>query len=437
VTRREADLQNELKTMGVANLISAAAGGYVSCISLSRTTLNYAAGGRGRISGFVVAAICLALLVTGSGFLSYVPKFVLGGLLLYLGAQLLYTWAIAPATRLSRLEYASLLAIALIILQWGFIAGVLIGVIIGCATFAVSASRVNTIKFSFDGREYRSSLDRGPDELAILDRHGRQIQGLALQSYLFFGSANLLYQHVQSILAETSPCRFLLFDFRLVTGLDSSALHSFTQIKQVADKKYARLVFVSLPQHLHTAFERVGVLPANAILAEDLDHALELCEQKLIATYADEQIDTPSLEAWLSHALADKDLAERLAASCDRIEVAKGEIIAAQGDPSNVMHFIFEGRIGVFVPLDDERMVRVRSLGPRTTIGEMGLITGKVRSATIRAEAPSVLYALSANAYERIKRDDPILSQALLAYVLTVMAERLGFASLAIGVLRR
>ena len=72
---------------------------------------------------------------------------------------------------------------------------------IGCATFALSISRVNAIKFSFDGSEYRSSLDRGPHELTLLAAHGREIQGMALQSYLFFGSANRLYQHVKALLA--------------------------------------------------------------------------------------------------------------------------------------------------------------------------------------------------------------------------------------------
>ena len=38
VTRREANLQRELTTLGVANLGAAALGGYVSCTSLSRTT---------------------------------------------------------------------------------------------------------------------------------------------------------------------------------------------------------------------------------------------------------------------------------------------------------------------------------------------------------------------------------------------------------------
>lgn len=52
-------------------------------------------------------------------------------------------------------------------------------------------------------------------------------------------------------------------------------------------------------------------------------------------------------------------------------------------------------------------------------------------------KALSVLYALSADAYERIKRENSALAQALLTYVIQVMAERLSFASKVIGVLRR
>jgi SulP family sulfate permease len=48
-----------------------------------------------------------------------------------------------------------------------------------------------------------------------------------------------------------------------------------------------------------------------------------------------------------------------------------------------------------------------------------------------------VIYALSFEAYERLKSENRPLHQALLSYVVTVMAERLGFASKVIGVLRR
>lgn len=435
LTKREADLQRDLKTLGAANLGAAALGGYVSCISLSRTTLNYAAGGRGRLCGLVVAIVSALLLTADPGFLAYVPKFVLAGLLLYLGFSLMYAWLVDSARRLSYLEYASLLAIALLIIQAGFIAGVLIGVIIGCATFAVSASRVNAVKFNFDGSEYRSSLDRGPDELAILAAHGQEIQGMSLQSYLFFGSANRLYQQVKTLFAKRPDCRFLLFDFRLVTGIDSSATHSFTQIKQAADELGARLVLVNLSPELRNALSML--ITDDVILADDLDRALETCEKEVIAAHSREGGHAQSLREWFAEALGNAEFADQLAQNCKRLEVKEGEIIASQGDPADCMHFILDGRVGIIVAMDEGRSVRVRSLGPHTTIGEMGLITRQLRSATIQAEVDSVLYSLSVGAFDRLKSDNRPLHQALLTYVVTVMAERLGFASKVIGVLRR
>lgn len=436
-TKREADLKRELTTVGLANLVTAALGGYVSTITLNRTTLNYVAGGRGRLSGLTVAAVAALMLAINPGFLAYVPKFVLGALLLYLGAQLVYEWLIDAARRISPLEYASLLAIAVLIIEIGFIAGVLIGVIIGCATFAFSASRVNAVKFSFDGTEYRSTLDRGPEELAVLARHGRQIQGMSLQSYLFFGSANRLYQQVKALFASEPGTRFLVFDFGLVTGIDSSAIHSFTQIKRVTDEAGARLVLVDLPGEVEHAFLTRGVITSEVIRSDDLDHALEACENAVIAIHLAKGGGGVTLRDWLSRALGSTKLAEDLAALCDRLEVGKDEVIAAQGDPADSMLFILEGRIGIFVDRGEEPPVRVRSLGPHTTIGEMGLITKGFRSATIKAEAPSVLYVLSGETYERIKRENEELAQALLAYVASVMAERLSFANRVIGVLRR
>ena len=437
LTKREADLQRELKIVGVANVIAGALGGYVSTITLNRTTLNYVAGARGRLSGLTVAAVSALMLIADPGFLAYVPKFVLGGLLLYLGANLVYEWLINSAQRVSLLEYASLLAIAVLILQIGFIAGVLIGVVIGCTTFAVSASRVNAIKFSFDGSEYRSTLDRGPEELAILAANGREIQGMSLQSYIFFGSANRLYEQVKALFARSPETRFLLFDFRLVTGINSSAMHSFTQIKRAADELGARLVLVNLSPEINDAFRNRKFIADDVILADDLDRALEACEKEVIVAHLAEGATGRTLHEWLVQALGSDDYAAQLAKRCQRLEVGKDAVIAVQGEPASSMHFILEGRIGIIVEMDDGRLVRVRSLGPHTTIGEMGLITRQKRSATIKAEVPSVLYELSANAYERLKQENSGLAQALLTYVVKVMAERLSFASKVIGVLRR
>src|SRR6202035_5801870 len=111
--------------------------------------LNFNGGGSARLSGLTVAAISALMLAIAPMLLGLMPKFVLGGLLLYLGADALHKWIVESRHRLSKTEYLSLLAIIVIIVQWGFIAGILIGVVIGCATFALSASRIDSIKYGF------------------------------------------------------------------------------------------------------------------------------------------------------------------------------------------------------------------------------------------------------------------------------------------------
>src|SRR4029077_11691168 len=71
-TRKEANIEGDLRSLGVANLLTAAVGGYVSCTSLSRSTLAHLAGASGRLSGLTVAAIYVTLLIIGPGFLGYV-----------------------------------------------------------------------------------------------------------------------------------------------------------------------------------------------------------------------------------------------------------------------------------------------------------------------------------------------------------------------------
>lgn len=433
----EANLERELNVAGAANILSGLLGGYAGCISLSRTLLNAANGATGRISGLMVSAIAVLMLVADPALLGYMPKFVLGGLLIYLGLDQLHRWIIESRHRLSTIEYLSLLAIIFIIVKWGFIAGVLIGTVIGCATFALSASRISSIKFGFNGAEYRSSLDRSRHELALLAAHGKEIHGLNLQSYLFFGSANRLYQHVKALLEHHPECRYLVFDFRLVTGIDSSAAYSFAQIRRSAIENGVRLILVNLSSTTEKMLRSGEFLSGDILVMPDLDHALEWCENEIIARHRGLEQEEGDLQSWFAGILGNEHDAAELARRCERTEVGALEIVARAGEPADSMLFILKGRVGIMVDAGDGRTTRVRSLGRHTTVGEMGLVSRQPRSATIRAEIDSVLYVLRADAFDAITANNPALGQKLLTYFMSVMAERLTFASRMIGVLRR
>ena len=434
---REANLERELNVTGLANILTGALAGYAGCISVSRTVLNFSNGGRGRLSGLTVAMVSLLMLAFAPELLGYMPKFVLGGLLIYLGADQLHRWIIESRKRLTRTEYISLLAIIFIIVQWGFVAGILIGIIIGCATFALSAARIEAIKFSFDGSEYRSSLDRSRDDQEVLLAHGGKIQGLNLQSYLFFGSANRLYQHVKALLQEQPECRYLIFDFKLVTGIDSSAAYSFAQIKRSAHELGVKLVLVHLPPPPRRCCARATSSPKASPSSANSIMRWNGARTRSLPSIRGSSIEEASLRDWFTKILDSEHDADELIRRCQRIEVDAGEIIVHAGDAADSMHFILDGRVGIMVPADEGRTTRVRSLGRYTTIGEMGLVAQAPRSATIQAEVASVLYVLNTHQFEAIKTDDPELSHKLLTYFVSVMAERLTFANRTIAVLRR
>jgi SulP family sulfate permease len=436
-TQTEANLERELNVTGIANMLSGAFGGYTGCISVSRSVLNFNSGGTGRLSGLTVAAISASMLAAAPTLLGYMPKLVLGGLLIYLGADQLHKWIVQSRRRLSFIEYLSLLAIIFIIVQWGFVAGILIGVVIGCATFALSASRIDSIKYSFDGSEYRSSLDRSRDDQAVLSAHGGKIQGLNLQSYLFFGSANRLYQHVKALLQRHPECRFLVFDFKLVTGIDSSAAYSFAQIKRTAQDRGIKLVLVHLPSAAEKALRSSEFITHEVSIVPELDHALEWCENEIIVQHQGLGQEEASLRDWFTQILGTEHDAAELSRRCQRIEVDASDIIVRAGEAADSMHFILDGRVGIMIPTGDGGTTRVRSLGRYTTIGEMGLVSRAPRSATIQAEVASILYVLGVDQFEQIKTDDPALGQKLLTYFVSVMAERLTFANRMIAVLRR
>src|SRR5262249_29505324 len=186
-----------------------------------------------------------------------------------------------------------------------------------------------------------------------------------------------------------------------------------------------------LPRDVENVFRRGFI--SDDVIAPNLDRALELCENAIIKAHQARDSEANTLREWFTEALASAEHADELIQQCKRIEAQPEEVIVRQGDPANSMHFLLDGRVGIMVDTGGHP-VRVRSLGPHTTIGEMGLITRQPRSATIQAERSSVVYELSANAYERIKRENPALSHALLTYVVAVMSERLNFASRTIGV---
>ena len=84
-----------------------------------------------------------------------------------------------------------------------------------------------------------------------------------------------------------------------------------------------------------------------------------------------------------------------------------------QGDPSDRFYLIDSGTLRVTQVAHGDEAV-LRELGPGDVFGEIGLLRGVPRTATVTAATPSVLYALDAHAFGELVGSGPGLSSRLL-----------------------
>src|SRR5262245_35962268 len=83
-----------------------------------------------------------------------------------------------------------------------------------------------------------------------------------------------------------------------------------------------------------------------------------------------------------------------------------GATVVAEGEPGRSMYVVHSGELVVSKLAESGRPIRMAGLGPGDFFGEMTLIEGQNRSATVVAASPTVLYELTAaNLYTYYKAD--------------------------------
>jgi sulfate permease, SulP family len=131
IADREIDLSWELKVAGIANLLVGLGGGVLSYHSLSKSVLAQRMGRSSRLATLTTGLGFVGFALFGSGLLPYLPKSVLGGLLLFLGLSLLKEWVYDAWFNLTILNYLTvvlILAISSLIGFWqGLVASWLLG----------------------------------------------------------------------------------------------------------------------------------------------------------------------------------------------------------------------------------------------------------------------------------------------------------------------
>ncbi|MEM7397155.1 MAG: STAS domain-containing protein, partial [Verrucomicrobiota bacterium] len=305
----------ELQSVGAANILAGAAGSPVGFHAVGLSLLSFRIGARGTLAGLLSVVVCALMLFFGPRLLSLLPASLIGGLLIFLGLSLLLGWVWDGWFKLTRADYSLVILIMVVLVTMGFLPGVAAGLIVSSTLFLAKYSRVNVIKQATSGVLCPSNVSRSPSQQRALDEEAKRIYVLKLHGFIFFGTAYSLLNQIRDRVEQQDehPLRYIVLDFRLVTGLDSSAVHSFSRMLDLAKATDMILVMTHLSDELQAQFDRSGFLKGSddhVKVFPDLDHGLEWCEDELLLETDRTLIeDTVSLEDQLqAHMPVDTDL---------------------------------------------------------------------------------------------------------------------------------
>jgi sulfate permease, SulP family len=432
-SHEDIDFNRELVTTGVANVLSGLGGGLVGFHSLSLTVLAQKLGGKNRLTGVVTALLSGGVLLLGTNVLGFVPVPVVGAVLMYFGISFLVEWVLDARLALPRADYVQVLIIILVTGLVGFLEGVAVGILLAVVFFVISYSQANTIKHELSGATFTSNVDRAARQRFLLRENGDALYILILQGFIFFGTANNLFNKVRSRVANEKlvPLQYVLLDFSRVIELDSSALNSFLKMRYLLESHKVILAVAGLAPRLKERFFRIGFSEDDTIrFFEDLDHGMEWCEDLFLKNNGlDPSSTLLTIQALFAEVFPNREDVNRLLSYFEHIAIPEGAYIIRQGDEPEYLYYLEIGQVSVVLERDPGPDIRLRKMGSGTVLGEMGFYMKMKGTASVIATKPTIVYRLSLEKEQELQANDPELAAALHKFIVSLVSEKLAFSN--------
>jgi len=291
------DVDRELIAHGFSNLISGGIGSIQNYLVYTNSLLFIRAGADSRIAGIMLAFATFIILIIGPVVINFIPVCVVGSLIFLLGYELLKEAIFDIWNKVSKFEYLTILIIVLTMGIYDFVFGILIGIIIASFHFLYENTKIPIIYNQFTGEVVRSTVIRHPYQKQFLNKIGKQIYVLKLQSFLFFGTIGKIEKTIRNLFDEENliknPIRYLILDFKNVLNIDFSAAEGLNRIKNFIIEQNAYLIIsIGDKDQILTSLKNVGLfnhdyesMITKLQVFQDLNSSLEWCENEFLTKF--------------------------------------------------------------------------------------------------------------------------------------------------------
>jgi len=249
----------ELLAMGAANAAAGLTQGFSVGASGSRTAVNDNMGARSQIAGLFAAAAVALILLFLTGPVQYLPKAVLGAIIVFAAVGLIEPQAWRTLAAVDPVEVAIAAVTTVCVVFFGVLEALVV---------AVGLSMVDTVRRSAKPHDavlgWVERLGRYAD--VSLHPSARVTPGVVvyrLDDRLFFANARYFKGRVrEAIRAAPDPVHELVLDADAMTHADATGLDALLDVAKELQRNEITLAIARLRTRMQTQLESAGVLDA-------------------------------------------------------------------------------------------------------------------------------------------------------------------------------
>ncbi|MFQ5638105.1 MAG: SLC26A/SulP transporter family protein [bacterium] len=447
VTKSKHNSTKELFGQGFGNIASAAFGGLPVAGSTLATLVNVKAGSRTALGGVINSLMVLLIVLFLGSLVQWIPMAVLAGILFITSVSMIEAESINLSLKKSGLgNLLVIIAVTVITVAVDLIIAVLVGLIITAFLFIKEQIGRDIVRKMYTGNLIYSKKIRSREAMKILEKKGELIKIYELNGSLFFGTCDKLLAEIEKAL--DSFC--IILDFKRVYTIDLTGSQLLKQIIDRVHEKgnYLLISYLDIPgdedkERMRRLMEDVSVIktigPEN--IFSDTDHAQEWAEDQLIQRDL-EAGQVQQLKLAFSSLSPFKDLDARqlkiVRKHMHPCTFRKSEIVFKEGDPGDKIYFILSGGVSVLASISQsgyDRNRRLATFGEGVFFGDMAILEGQPRSATVRADTDTEVLYMTVADFRNLVRTEPQLASKMLLGMARELSYRLRLTTIEVRTL--
>ena len=234
--RQKIDSNKELIGLGAANVASAFSGGYPVAGGFGRSMVNFSAGANSPLASIITACLVGLTLAVLTPLFFFLPKAVLGAIIVLAVLPLIDTHTLKHAWNYDRTDAFSMLITFFTVLAIDVESGILAGIVmsIGLYLHRSSQPHIAIVGQVGDTEHYRN-----------IDRHtvktDKEVLAMRVDENLYFANTNYLEDTIMRLVADNKSINHVVLICSSISFIDTSALESLDDILYRLEKANIQL----------------------------------------------------------------------------------------------------------------------------------------------------------------------------------------------------